>query len=89
MKTVSQTTPAVVIVQFDQSIPLPPLTSRRDSLESSIALYLRRVFGPAADLEVVLGKPGQVLSNGRLVASFKVSPLTAGPARGNSLGVAA
>ena len=89
VKTVSQTAPAVVLVQFDDSIPLPVLTARADSLESTIALYLRRVFGPEAKLTVHVGAIGHVLAGQQLVATFKVSPLAAGVTSTNTLAVAA
>jgi hypothetical protein len=89
VKTSSQTATSIVTVTFDESIPLPVLTARADSLESSIALYLRRVFGAAADLTVSVGAVGRVSSDGQLVATFSVSPLSSGIAGANALAVAA
>ena len=89
MKTSSQTPNAPVLVRFDTSINLPPLTARQSDLQTAIALYLRRVFGPTADLHVSLGRIGQVASNGALVATFQVTPLTSHVAPQHTLGVAA
>lgn len=89
MNTVSQTPPAVVIVEFDPSIPLAPLTARTDSIESTIALYLRRVLSAATELNVLVGAPGRVTSNGQLVATFKVTPIARRSSGSALLGVAA
>ncbi|MFE6785128.1 hypothetical protein ACFVFF_23015 [Streptomyces sp. NPDC057680] len=89
MKTSSQKPAAIVSVQFDDSISLPPLTTRADSVESNVNLYLRRVFGPEIELTVSAGKVGRVSSGTQLLATFKVSPLASGRSAVKALAVAA
>ena len=91
VKASSQTAHAVVLIQFDDTIALPPLTARAGDVKSVVSLYLRRIYSHRVDLMVSLGDVNCVLADGRLAGTFTVTPFApAAPVFGiPALGVAA